>query len=159
MGRKDFSNPACLQHSEPPCGSARERRAHNGCSIPWFACKENFDRRIALGMGAIVSGAVNLIPAFALGASIPAVPNAASAPVVGLLAHAVRLALFIVGLRHLGTARTGACFSVAPFFGALLALPMGELVTMPLLFAGARMAPGTWLRLTGHHDKKMPAMP
>lgn len=175
--------------------------------LAWFAFKENFDRRIALGMGAIaagavilswpgdvrfaglwptlailgacfawgidnnltrkisltdatwiasvkglVSGAVNLILAFSLGASVPALPNLAGAMVVGFLAYGVSLALFVVGLRHLGTARTGAYFSVAPFFGALLALLMGEPVTMQLILAGALMALGTWLHLTEHHE-------
>ena len=175
--------------------------------LAWFAFRENFDRRIALGMGAIlagavvlswpeearfagwwptlailgacfawgidnnltrkisltdatwiasvkglVSGAVNLILAFSLGASIPALPSVAGALVVGFLAYGVSLALFVVGLRHLGTARTGAYFSIAPFFGALLALLMGEPVTMPLLLAGALMALGIWLHLTEHHE-------
>jgi drug/metabolite transporter (DMT)-like permease len=175
--------------------------------LAWFAFKENFDRRIALGIGAIVAGAVvlswpgevrfaglwptlavlgacfawgvdnnltrkishtdatwiasvkglvsgsvNLILAFSLGASMPALPKLAGAMVVGLLAYGVSLALFVVGLRHLGTARTGAYFSVAPFFGALLALLMGESITMQLLIAGALMALGTWLHLTERHE-------
>ena len=175
--------------------------------LAWFAFKENFDRRIALGMGAIVAGAavlswpgearfaglwptlailgacfawgidnnltrkvsltdatwiaavkglvsggVNLILAFSLGAAMPALPNVAGALLVGFLAYGVSLALFVIGLRHLGTARTGAYFSVAPFFGALLAVLMGEPVTMPLLIAGALMALGTWLHLTERHE-------
>lgn len=175
--------------------------------LAWFVFKENFDRRIALGMGAIVAGAavlswpgearfaglwptlavlgacfawgidnnmtrkisltdatwiasvkglvsgsVNLILAFSLGASMPALPKLAGAMVVGFFAYGVSLALFVVGLRHLGTARTGAYFSVAPFFGALLALLMGEAVTMPLLIAGVLMALGTWLHLTERHE-------
>jgi drug/metabolite transporter (DMT)-like permease len=175
--------------------------------LAWFAFKENFDRRIALGMGTIVvgavvlswpgearfaglwptlavlgacfawgidnnltrkisltdatwiasvkglvSGSVNLILAFSLGASMPALPNLAGAMVVGFLAYGVSLALFVVGLRHLGTARTGAYFSVAPFFGTLLALLMGEPVTMPLLIAGTLMGLGTWLHLTERHE-------
>jgi drug/metabolite transporter (DMT)-like permease len=175
--------------------------------LAWFAFKENFDRRIALGMLAIVAGAlvlsapgevniagswsilailgacfawaidnnltrkvsltdatwiasvkgwisgsVNLGLAFALGASVPALPSVAGAMLVGLLAYGVSLALFVVGLRHLGTARTGAYFSVAPFFGALLALLMGDRVTIPLLLAGTLMGLGTWLHLTERHD-------
>lgn len=175
--------------------------------LAWFVFKENFDRRIALGMLAIVtgavvlswpgearfagrwptlavlgaclawgvdnnltrkvslmdaswiasvkglvSGAVNLILAFSLGASMPALPNLAGAMVVGLLAYGVSLTLFVVGLHHLGTARTGAYFSVAPFFGALLALLIGESVTMTLLMSGVLMALGTWLHLTEHHE-------
>jgi drug/metabolite transporter (DMT)-like permease len=175
--------------------------------LAWFAFKENFDRRIALGMAAIVagavvlswpgearfaglwptlailgacfawgvdnnltrkisltdatwiasvkglvSGAVNLLLAISLGASLPALSNMAGAMVVGLFAYGVSLVLFVVGLRHLGTARTGAYFSVAPFFGALLAVLMGEAVTVPLLIAGALMALGTWLHLTERHE-------
>ncbi len=176
--------------------------------LAWFAFRENFDRRIALGMLAIVAGAVvlglpgrearmaglwpalavlgacfawgldnnltrkvsltdatwiasvkgwvsgtvNLGLAFSLGAPMPALPNLAGAMMLGLLAYGVSLALFVVGLRHLGTARTGAYFSVAPFFGALLAVLMGEPITMPLLVAGALMALGTWLHLTERHE-------
>ena len=175
--------------------------------LAWFAFKENFDRRIAFGMGSIivgavvlswpgearftglwpalavlgacfawgidnnltrkisltdatwiasvkglVSGVVNLILAFSLGASMPALPNVVGAMVVGFLAYGVSLALFVVGLRHLGTARTGAYFSVAPFFGTMMALLMGEQLTMPLIIAGALMALGTWLHLTERHE-------
>ena len=58
----------------------------------------------------------------------------------------------MIGLRHLGTARTGAYFSVAPFFGALLAIPLlDERVSMQLLIAGVLMALGVWLHLTERH--------
>lgn len=176
--------------------------------LAWFAFKENFDRRIALGMAAIVCGAlvlswsgevsfaeawpmlailgacfawgidnnltrkvsltdatwiasvkglvsglVNLSLAFVLmGASIPGLTKLAGALIVGFLAYGVSLALFVIGLRHLGTARTGAYFSVAPFFGAVLALLMGEPLTVQLVIAGALMALGTWLHLTERHE-------
>jgi len=175
--------------------------------LAWFAFKENFDHRIALGMVAIVAGAlilswpgeahfagmwpalavvsacfawgidnnltrkvsltdatwiasikglaagsVNLALALMLGASLPPLPNLGGAMVVGFLAYGVSLALFVVALRHLGTARTGAYFSVAPFFGALLALAMGEPITLPLLLAGGLMALGIWLHLTERHE-------
>lgn len=175
--------------------------------LAWFAFKENFDRRIALGMLAIVAGAlilswpgeahfaglwpalailgacfawgidnnltrkvsltdatwiasvkglaagtVNLTLALIAGASLPPLLNLGGAMVVGFLAYGVSLALFVVALRHLGTARTGAYFSVAPFFGALLALAMGEAITLPLVLAGSLMALGIWLHLTEHHE-------
>ena len=51
-----------------------------------------------------------------------------------------------------GTARTGAYFSVAPFFGALLAVVwLGERVDPTLLVAGALMAVGVWLHLSEQH--------
>lgn len=61
---------------------------------------------------------------------------------VGLFAYGVSLRLFVLALRHLGSARTGAYFSVAPFFGALLAILLGERITLPLVIAGALMAIG-----------------
>ena len=175
--------------------------------LAWFAFRENVDRRIAIGMLAIVAGAlvlswpgevrfnalwpslailgaclawgldnnltrkvsltdaawiasikglvagaVNLVLAFALGSSLPTLPTLALAMVVGFLAYGVSLALFVVGLRHLGTARTGAYFSAAPFIGALLALGMGESLTPKLLLAVALMALGLWLHLNERHE-------
>ena len=71
---------------------------------------------------------------------------------LGLLAYGVSLVLFVVSLRHLGAARTGAYFSVAPFFGAMLALFLGDPVTLSLLLAGILMAVGIWLHLSEHHS-------
>jgi len=174
--------------------------------LAWFVFRENVDSRIALGMAAIVAGAlvlswpgearfagwaptllvlgacfawavdnnltrklsltdatwiaaikglaagmVNLALAFSLGATLPSAPNLAGAMAVGLLAYGVSLALFVIGLRHLGAARTAAYFSVAPFFGAAVAIALGEAVTLPLLIAGALMAFGIWLHLTERH--------
>ena len=176
--------------------------------LAWFAFRENVDRRIALGMVAIiagalvlgwtgearfgalwpalavlgaclawgldnnltrkvslhdavwlaavkglVAGAVNLTLALLLGATLPALPLLTGILLLGLLAYGVSLTLFVVALRHLGTARTGAYFSVAPFFGAVLAIVLlDEPVTWPLLLAGALMALGVWLHLTEHHQ-------
>lgn len=177
--------------------------------LAWFAFRENFDKRIALGMTAIVAGAVtlswpveevrfssawpalsvlgaclawgidnnltrnvsladatwiatikglaaggvNLALALSLGAKWPPLPNLAGAMLVGWLAYGVSLVLFVVGLRHLGAARTGAYFSVAPFFGAALAIPLlGEPVSHRLLIAGSLMALGVWLHLTERHN-------
>lgn len=80
----------------------------------WCVFKENFDRRIALGMLAIVAGSVVLV--------WPGATVVGAAALLGLASYGVGLTLFVVALRHLGTARTGAYFSVAPFWGALLAV-------------------------------------
>ncbi len=176
--------------------------------LAWFAFKENFDRRIALGMLAIVVGAmvlgwpgevsfagiwppcavllacfawgvdnnltrkvsltdatwlasvkglvagavnVSLALALAVGESQVAPAQVAQALILGFFAYGVSLSLFVLGLRQLGTARTGAYFSIAPFFGAGLALVLGEPVTPSLLIAGALMALGLWLHLTEQH--------
>lgn len=99
-----------------------------------------------------VAGCVNLALALALGETLPATMMVAASTVVGFLAYGVSLALFVVGLRHLGAARTGAYFSVAPFFGAVLALLWGESVTLPLVGAGVLMGVGVWLHLTEAHN-------
>jgi len=176
--------------------------------LAWFAFKENFDRRIALGMLAIVAGAavlswpgeaqfgaawpalavlgacgawavdnnltrkvalndatwiaavkglsagsVNLLLALGSGSKLPSAPLVASGMALGLAAYGISLVLFVIGLRHLGTARTGAYFSVAPFFGAILAVTwLGEPITAALLVAGALMALGLWLHLSETHE-------
>jgi len=145
--------------------------------LAWFVFHENVDRRIALGMLAIVAGGivltwqgraewggiagplaiagacacwatdnnltqkvsggdpvqiamfkglvaglVNVGIAAALGARIPAVGPLVGALVVGLFSYGVSLVLFVRALRYLGTARTGAYFSTAPFVGAALSV-------------------------------------
>lgn len=176
--------------------------------LAWFVFRENVDRRIALGMAAIVAGAVvlaapaggaefgsawsslavigaclcwgidnnltrkvaladaiwlaavkgavagpvDLALAFLLGATMPQAWSVAAAMGVGLFAYGVSLVLFIVALRHVGTARAGAYFSVAPFFGAIVALALGEPLTAPLLVAAALMVLGVWLHLSERHE-------
>jgi drug/metabolite transporter (DMT)-like permease len=177
--------------------------------LAWFAFRENVDRRVALGMGAIVAGGLalawpgegagggslratllvlaaclawavdnnltrkvsladatwiamakglvagttNLVLALFLGASWPPLATVAAAGLLGFVSYGVSLVLFVVGLRSLGTARTGAYFSVAPFFGALLAvLLLGEALDWRLGLASALMACGVWLHLTERHE-------
>ena len=103
-------------------------------------------------MKGVVAGGVNLALAVALGAAWPPIPVASRALVLGLLGYGVSLTLFVLALRHLGTARTGAYFSLAPFFGATASLlVLREPFTARLALAGALMAPGVWLHLTEAH--------
>ena len=62
--------------------------------------------------------------AFVGGASLPPTGTFLAAGAVGFLGYGVSLALFVLALRHLGAARTGAYFSLAPFVGATLAVVM-----------------------------------
>ena len=103
----------------------------------------------------LAAGATNLVLALSLGASWPAAPVVLAAAVVGFASYGASLVLFVVALRELGTARTGAYFSVAPFFGALLAIGvLGEPVTAALLIAGACMAAGVALHLSERHEHR-----
>lgn len=101
----------------------------------------------------LVAGTVNFALAFGIGATAPALGTVALAGIVGLFGYGVSIALFVVALRHLGTARTGAYYSTAPFLGAVLAVAvLSEPVTWRLLVAAALMAIGVWLHLAERHE-------
>ena len=101
----------------------------------------------------MIAGPVNLALGLAAGGSCPALSAASVAGLVGFLGYGVSLVLFVYALRHLGTARTGAYFSTAPFLGAIAALALlREPLTVQLLAAGVLMAIGVWLHLTEHHE-------
>lgn len=101
----------------------------------------------------LVAGIVNLALALTAGAALPLPLALAGAAVVGFFGYGVSLVLFVLALRHLGSARTGAYFSTAPFVGAALAVVMfSEPVTLRLGVAAILMGVGLWLHLTEHHD-------
>lgn len=108
---------------------------------------------IALIKG-LVAGVVNLSIALAiLGAKLPSLATIGSAMTIGFLGYGVSLALFVLALRHLGTARTGAYFSMAPFVGALVSvLVLKEPLTLELTAASLLMGLGLWLHLTEKHE-------
>lgn len=176
-------------------------------AIAWLAFRENVDRRLLLGAGAIVmgagvlswqgaglaldagglliagaclcwgidnnltrklssadpvqiamikglsAGAVNVTLALLAGASLPTVGTAVLGGFVGFIGIGVSLVMFVLGLRHLGAARTGAYFSLAPFIGALVALLLlRESLSAQLVAAGLLMALGLALHLAERHD-------
>jgi drug/metabolite transporter (DMT)-like permease len=99
-----------------------------------------------------VAGATNLVLALTLGAQVPTITTLVLGLLLGFAAFGVSLTLFVVALRHLGTARTGAYFSVAPFIGAVVAVALGEPVTWVLIAAGMLMAVGVWLHISERHE-------
>jgi drug/metabolite transporter (DMT)-like permease len=176
--------------------------------LAWFVFREHFDRRIALGMLAIVAGGVvlswegrlswggltgplavagaclswaidnnltqrvsagdpvqitmlkgltaggvNTAIALFLGASWPAASRVLAALALGFLSYGVSLVFFVLALRRLGTARTGAYFSTAPFVGALLSLAIfRERPTTFIIVAATLMGVGVWLHFTERHE-------
>lgn len=131
-----------------------------GACLAW-GIDNNLTRKVSLAdatwiaaVKGMAAGSVNLVLAFSLGDRLPDWPTTAAAMGVGLLAYGVSLVLFVVGMRHLGTARSGAYFSVAPFFGAVIALATGEPLTLRLTIASGLMAIGIWLHLTERHEHK-----
>jgi drug/metabolite transporter (DMT)-like permease len=101
----------------------------------------------------VTAGAVNTTLAFYLGAPTVSLTMVVYGVVVGFFGIGVSLVFFMLGLRHLGTARTGAYFSLAPFIGALLSiLILGDAFTLELIIAGVLMAIGLWLHLSERHE-------
>ena len=76
-----------------------------------------------------------------------------SAGVVGFLGYGTSLVLFVLALRLLGSARTGAYFSTAPFIGAIAAaVALHDPLDGRIFLAAILMAAGVWLHLTERHD-------
>ena len=130
-----------------------------GACLAW-GLDNNLTRKVALVdaswlamVKGLAAGSTNLVLALALGAAWPPAAVVLGAGALGLLSYGASLMLFVIGLRQLGTARTGAYFSVAPFFGALLSvLLLGDALTVQLGLAAALMALGVWLHLSERHE-------
>ena len=130
-----------------------------GACIAW-GLDNNLTRKVSLAdplqiveLKGLIAGPFNLILALLLGATIPRISIALIAGVVGFLGYGISLVLFVLALRGLGTARTSAYFSTAPFIGSVAAIiAFGEAVSAQLLIAGALMAIGVWLHMTEHHE-------
>jgi drug/metabolite transporter (DMT)-like permease len=134
-----------------------------GACLAW-AIDNNLTRKVSLldpvliaMLKGLVAGTVNLFLAFAAspGPGLP-VPGAAGeiliAALVGLLSYGFSLVLFVLALRDIGAARTGAYYAAAPFVGAAVAVAaLGEPVTGQLLLAGLLMLAGLWLHLSERH--------
>ena len=120
----------------------------------------NFTRKISATdpvviamLKGLIAGGVNVGLALLTGAAFPSSVTIAAAGLVGFLGVGVSLAMFILALRHLGSARTGAYYSLAPFMGAVIAIALlGEPLTAKLLIAGGLMGIGLWLHLAERHS-------
>jgi drug/metabolite transporter (DMT)-like permease len=149
--------------------------AISGACLAW-ALDNNLTRRVSLldptliaALKGLVAGVVNLGLALVLVPRLGGQVSMAShgsgalavmgfsgeiliASLVGMLSYGVSLVLFVLALRDIGAARTGAYYASAPFIGAILAVgALGEPVTAQLLVAGALMLVGLWLHLTERH--------
>ena len=131
-----------------------------GACLFW-ALDNNFTRRISGGdamaiamLKGYAAGGVNLVIALAAGSSFPAANHLFEALLLGAFAYGASLVLYVRALRHLGSARTGAHFAVAPFAGAAIALALGEAPASMFWPALALMLLATWLMLTEHHGHR-----
>lgn len=124
-----------------------------------WAIDNNLTRKVSAsdalfiaGIKGLAAGVVNGGLALAIGSQLPALGTLGSILLVGFLGYGVSLVLFVLALRGLGSARTGAYFSTAPFLGAAVAILMlGESVSVMFLLAAALMALGVWIHLMENH--------
>lgn len=100
----------------------------------------------------LAAGVINFGIGLARGGEVPPVSAAGLAGIAGFFGIGVSLAMFVLALRHLGAARTGAYYALAPFIGAVISvLFLGDDLTLKLVIAAALMAVGLWLHLTERH--------
>jgi EamA-like transporter family len=127
------------------------------CCVAW-GLEDNLTRKASLADPLqitewIVAGPVNILIGLWVGASIPLSFALLLAVITGFFGYGLSLALYVVALRDLGAARTGAYFSIAPFLGAVVSVvALGENVTWALFAAGALMGLGIWLHVTERHE-------
>jgi len=100
----------------------------------------------------LIAGGMNLILGYLLGEKLIWGPEIFQTGVLGFLGIGISLVAFITSLGHIGTARTGAIFSTAPFIGSLLSIVfLKESMTLPFGIALLLMAGGVWLHLSEDH--------
>jgi len=126
-----------------------------------WAIDNNLTQKVAGGdpvsiaaLKGTAAGVINIAIAVVLGgARWPPLTALAGALLVGLVGYGVSLVLFVLALRHLGTARTGAYFAIAPFVGAAVSLlVLREPISSGLVVAGILMMAGVWLHLSERHE-------
>jgi drug/metabolite transporter (DMT)-like permease len=153
-------------------GTAYAPASGSGAPLIALAClcwalDNNLTRKVSAsdavflaGLKGLAAGAVNTVLALLLGARIPPPAGIAEAMTIGLLGYGVSLVLFVLALRGLGAARTGAYFSTAPFMGAAIAvLAFGEHTSPTFWVAAVLMGAGVWLHLQERHEHAHTHMP
>src|SRR5882724_4074945 len=113
------------------------------------------DATLVAQVKGLAAGTVNVALALAVGHAVPPPAPMAISLALGAFSYGTSLVLFITAMRGLGAARTGAYFSLAPFFGALGgAVLLGEPVTGRLALTAALMAAGVWLLIRERHSHR-----
>ncbi len=130
-----------------------------GACLAW-AIDNNLTRKVSAGdpvqiaaIKGLVAGIVNVVIALLRGSEIPGVLTVLASGALGLAGYGISLTLFVLALRSLGTARTGAYFSIAPFVGAVISIVLlGDRPTWSFFVAAVLMGIGIWLHLTERHE-------
>ena len=143
----------------PGMGSDRQGATLIAAACLCWALDNNLTRQVAnsdalfiAALKGLVAAGVNLGLALSMGHVLPVPIVLLPVLLIGFLGYGVSLALFVLALRGLGSARTGAYFGAAPFVGAALAIGVFHEATTPLFWTAALlMALGLWLHLSERH--------
>lgn len=154
-----FGGALMLSWRGGPAGVGLGALAIAGACFAW-GVDNNLTRKLSsadpvqiAAIKGLVAGSVNLMLALGHGGHLPALNATLCAGVIGFFGYGVSLALFVLALRHLGAARTGAYFSTAPFIGATLALLLfHEPISPQIVGAAILMAVGVYLHLAERHQ-------
>jgi drug/metabolite transporter (DMT)-like permease len=125
-----------------------------------WAVDNNLTRKVAANDATMIAaikgcagGAVNLALAAFLVDRLPPANAVLAAGVLGFFGYGVSLVLFVLALRELGAARTGAYFATAPFIGVATAFAfLGERPDAAFFIAFPLMVFGVWLHVTERHS-------
>jgi drug/metabolite transporter (DMT)-like permease len=152
---------ACIILTRPDAGAV----AGGGAGLIALAClgwalDNNLTRKIAANDATLIAaikggagGAMNLTLAALFASQAPTAGAAVAAGILGFFGYGVSLVLFVIALRELGAARTGAYFATAPFIGVATAFTvLGERPDVAFFIALPLMACGVWLHLTERHS-------
>ena len=136
-----------------------------GACLAW-AIDNNLTRKVSINdamlvacIKGLIAGPISVALALRYGAHLPTVTLLLRAGLLGFVGYGLSLTLFVLALRNLGTARTGAYFSLAPFIGAALAVALGAPLTPTLIITGLTMGAGVWLHLTESHAHRHRHLP
>ncbi len=140
-------------------GSALGMLAVVGACLAW-ALDNNLTRKISArdpvqiaGAKGLVAGTVNIGIGLLGGGTLPPYIGIAGAVVIGVAGYGFSLMLYVLALRRIGAARTGAYFALAPFVGAGSAIVvLREYPGVLFWLAAGLMALGVWLHISEHHE-------
>lgn len=130
-----------------------------GACLAW-ALDNNFSRNISaapllkiVSIKSVIAGLTNTSLALLLGVSFSITPSVlAMSTVVGFIGYGLSLVCFVLALRLIGTSRTSAYFSLAPFVGAGLSIVfLGDPLSWQIGVASLCMGIGIYLYLTEYH--------
>lgn len=162
MGMASIFVGAVLLALQTPSGHAGTlgALAVAGACLSW-AIDNNCTSKIAdvdaltlASIKGVVAGAANTTLALVTGGAFPTLGVVGVSALVGFFGYGLSLVFFVLALREIGAARTGAYFSTAPFIGAIVGLvALREPVTAALIGAGLLMAFGVYLHLTESPDE------